>query len=414
MDTNRIHSFPILAVMLIPIKRIRFVTLILINSLIYFGCKQEGYPDQNKITIIDVSSIPISSGFKASDLVSAFDFIPLEQTKNSLIGEINKVIEFRNKLIVIDRFSTNSVFVFNSEGKFLWKLGSIGNKNGQYIYPHDVIIDTSNNNVLVLDSENRRINEYSLENGEFIGSTTMRLNSTRFTKSGDNYFFVTGSISNLVLTDKNFNTKMRFFPRRRGFPKTAHESFPRVGDSLSLFHLNYVDTVFRIVNDKVYPYLRVNYGDAALTYEETASLSESEDVLKKFPEKKITYRYYFENNDNIIFTYAQQQKLKVVLFRKRDQYIKLFPYDSVSNDITFESTFPIINSVGEDGSFIAVADRYVMNEKIKSLRKEGAGSLLTGVQADVVEKFQPYLQTDSGSNLTNPVLVKFKFKQEYK
>ena len=74
-----------------------------------------------------------------------------------------------NKFIVTD-MGNNCVKVFDGSGKFLYKFGEKGNADGQFNLPWGLCIDKYGN-VLVCDSLNHRIQQFTLE-GIFTGKTS--------------------------------------------------------------------------------------------------------------------------------------------------------------------------------------------------------------------------------------------------
>lgn len=75
----------------------------------------------------------------------------------------------RGEIIVTDQ-SNHRVQVFDKEGKFLFKFGSLGNDRGQFSYPYGVAVDCQNNNqIIVADTCNNRIQVFD-EKGGFLWS----------------------------------------------------------------------------------------------------------------------------------------------------------------------------------------------------------------------------------------------------
>ena len=61
------------------------------------------------------------------------------------------------------------VKVFDQSGTFLYKFGKLGNQDGQFNSPHGMLLDSSNN-LLVCDTSNGRVQQFSLD-GRFTGKT---------------------------------------------------------------------------------------------------------------------------------------------------------------------------------------------------------------------------------------------------
>jgi len=77
-------------------------------------------------------------------------------------------IPYKNMFLVAGR-NDNCIKVFNQSGTFLYKFGKQGNRDGQFIWPYGMLVDSSNN-LLVCDLQNNRVQQFSLD-GRFTGKT---------------------------------------------------------------------------------------------------------------------------------------------------------------------------------------------------------------------------------------------------
>ncbi len=107
-----------------------------------------------------------------ADIVNNVRAVVLEETEHSIIGHIDKMIYDRGRFYVLDRKMNKGIYVFNSDGSFLFNIGRVGRGHGEYIEPTDfVIADTL---VLVLDEFGKKFVRYGLD-GVFRGQK--RLNA---------------------------------------------------------------------------------------------------------------------------------------------------------------------------------------------------------------------------------------------
>ena len=81
---------------------------------------------------------------------------------------------YKNKFLLTD-MGNHCLKVFDQSGTFLYKFGKRGNNNGQLSWPLHMHLDSSNN-VLVCDTKNNRIQQFSLD-GRFTGKTITDLPS---------------------------------------------------------------------------------------------------------------------------------------------------------------------------------------------------------------------------------------------
>ncbi len=372
-------------------------------SLSILACKEKPVYEHRNPTVQITVNDDIDSGFAVSSYISEFEFVALQQTPKSIIGEINKIAVCDNKIYVVDRFVGNAVFVFDKKGQFLWRLGSLGHGEGQYSYPHDIIVDSVRHEVKVLDSENMRINVYSTKDGRFLYTKSLNFKSSRFTETSKFTFFI-GSNESLIATVDNGNKNVaRFFPRKAGLARPSYESFHAVNDSVLLFQINYVDTIYRIQDDLIFPYVSINYGKEGVPPGDIDKYG-GRDPSKSYQEKRITYRYYFETNGYIFFTFIQNKRLYANLYSKSLKTIKTFPYDAVKNDITFEDHFPVIQATTRQGDFVAVVNGNMMTSRITNALQS------TKIDSSLLKKIVKLKSEQDPEKTINPVLMFFKFK----
>ena len=83
-------------------------------------------------------------------------------------------VTYKNIFLVADG-GNNCIKVFDQSGTFLYKFGKQGNQDGQLNLPYGMLLDCSNN-LLVCDSKNNRVQQFSLD-GRFTGKTITALPS---------------------------------------------------------------------------------------------------------------------------------------------------------------------------------------------------------------------------------------------
>ena len=121
--------------------------------------------DANKETYI-----PYSSVFKN------LQTIILETNNESLIGTITELQVFNGLIFVLDAHIAKGLFVFNTDGKFLNKIGGIGGGPGEYSRIYDFTIDTDNQCVFLL-VQGSRVHKYEFD-GTYMSSINIQLQNT--------------------------------------------------------------------------------------------------------------------------------------------------------------------------------------------------------------------------------------------
>ncbi len=107
-----------------------------------------------------------SNLFDISPLLDTVRYVRLELTDQSIIGSIDKVIVFENQIYILDR-QTASLMVYDSEGKFLFKILKIGQGPGEYVQLDFFDIDREKKQIVLTDLMNYWIMRYDLE-GNYI------------------------------------------------------------------------------------------------------------------------------------------------------------------------------------------------------------------------------------------------------
>jgi DNA-binding beta-propeller fold protein YncE len=81
---------------------------------------------------------------------------------------VGMAFDEEDNLYVTDTFSEHQVIVLDKTGKIKFKFGSTGSANkkgeflGKFFFPNDIAIDSQNKNIYVADSNNRRVEVFSM------------------------------------------------------------------------------------------------------------------------------------------------------------------------------------------------------------------------------------------------------------
>jgi len=106
-----------------------------------------------------------------SEIASQIDYIQLETTPESFISYIYKIQTKDDKIFILD-IRNPSILIFDMSGKFIRRIGRVGNGPGEYIEPHDfalsdsvvLIWDPMQWKTILYDSLGRLITEKRLKN----------------------------------------------------------------------------------------------------------------------------------------------------------------------------------------------------------------------------------------------------------
>ncbi len=108
------------------------------------------------------ASIGEENEFPYSDYISDYELIPLETSKDALIGQIQTII-FKGGMFYIKCFNDDRILIFDKNGKYFKTIDFKGKGPGEYLQ----IVDFAVNNSSIEIFDQRKIIKYSVS-GEFI------------------------------------------------------------------------------------------------------------------------------------------------------------------------------------------------------------------------------------------------------
>ncbi|MDR1593633.1 MAG: 6-bladed beta-propeller [Prevotellaceae bacterium] len=160
------------------------IILGIVLCVIISGCKQ------NKKNTVNTDYITIAidppkalNEVNMSDIFSKVDYIPLETNDECLIGRIEQILVYKDRLYLLDRFQTKSVFCYSKDGKFLYQIDKKGQGPGEYIDIDNISIDHDNDRLLLYFNHN--VLEYDL-NGNYVKTHHFDIWAHQFTYIGNN------------------------------------------------------------------------------------------------------------------------------------------------------------------------------------------------------------------------------------
>lgn len=141
-------------------KNILFLSTII---TLLCGCKTS--IDNNDNFLFD-SNIPVcTSETKLSDIISIKRIVPLETNDESLVGEyVGKIQKQGNRFYI--SFNRNTLLAFDENGKYLNKIGGVGQGPGEYNYLGDY--DVTDEAVYIRDVE--KVHSYK-HDGTYLNTT---------------------------------------------------------------------------------------------------------------------------------------------------------------------------------------------------------------------------------------------------
>ncbi|MDR2287237.1 MAG: 6-bladed beta-propeller, partial [Prevotellaceae bacterium] len=99
----------------------KYIIWEIVLCVIIVGCRQDKNLIKDYTTIV-IDPQQTLNEVNMSDIFSKVDYIPLETDDEHLIGAIDQILVYKDRLYLLDRFQTKSVFCYSKEGKFLYQI----------------------------------------------------------------------------------------------------------------------------------------------------------------------------------------------------------------------------------------------------------------------------------------------------
>jgi hypothetical protein len=138
--------------------------LSIVTILILGSCANKQtytYIDEGKKEIIKIDSKnPVD---KFSNIFKKVEYVNLEETNNSIIGEISKLEITNNGDYIIYDSKSGSVIRFDKKGTYICNIGNRGSGPNEYQMPDDMVYNSYKNEVIVWDNAKSSLMCYNLD-----------------------------------------------------------------------------------------------------------------------------------------------------------------------------------------------------------------------------------------------------------
>jgi hypothetical protein len=272
----------------------------------FFGVQKQQGP-VNKLNIIktDLHDVDLIShetdSIMVSTLVDSMSYVPLETNENCFIGNIDKMMFAGKRIIVLDKYIAQSIFIFEKTGAFHAKIEKLRKGPDEVFSIDDITIDFRTGNILLLDLSDKKILTYD-QDGRFLterpvgfyvyelamvpGKSDLAL--ANHSESNSNFKDI--SLHNLIQTDSLIRPYAKAFPFSEQSGLDFHWTNPinfRT-DGLSLYYYpRFTDTIYQIDGQVADARYQVNYGDSGFPAQFYKSPSDN-----KFEQLRGTYSYF--------------------------------------------------------------------------------------------------------------------------
>ncbi len=231
------------------------------------SCNEKSRNDMNTKILYPINEL--SGSINANDIFCEFEYISLETTQQSLLGSVDRLIVYDDKLFVLDKAYSNKIFVFTKDGEFIRTIGKVGKGPEEYTNIEDFTIneDTKDINVLCYPST---VFIYNMK-GNFIRRKKLASSALLWNISWYKDGYICSSNHQSVLKGKeafllfyyslNFNIQKKMLtvlPKQVTLPPLISNPLLRNGDSLAYFDF-FTSTLYRNVTGTDFNSIQFNF-----------------------------------------------------------------------------------------------------------------------------------------------------------
>ncbi len=310
-------------------------------SCTYYPKKNlESAKKQLELEVLSVCINDILVNKKLSELIIVDSLVFLEQSEESLIGGIDKVIVSDERIYVLDEQGSKGVFCFDRTGHFINSYKKLGKGPNEYnslwdihFYNSKLYLVVSPFRILVLDKDLLFLNSIIINDLKDVSLLYPSLTVI--------------NEDTIIIVDTELPYKFNFY-------STKHKQFisqqsPSLGPGIEITYppitkgasgqlfvsetLN--DTIYLIKQNKLVPKYFIDFEKPMSKKEKLEEINRSlYDISPmKYLDKMSRISFFLENEEYISFTFIFYDRYHFYFLNKKDSKTIIFP-NNVINDIT--------------------------------------------------------------------------------
>ena len=320
------------------------------------GCTTVDKTDENSLQRIEFDLNKQHVNIHDVGLISDIAIVNLAN-EEVILGEINKVIKKYDRIYILDKNKTHSVFIYDNSGNLINFISNVGNGPEEYIQLTDIFTNSMDATLNLVSRMDRKILKYDLEGANFKQVEYLPKNFRQFSKLEDGYVGYMGNYIEDGKHPKNIFTLSKDLQIKGEFLEIDETWDSKVLDNGSVFS-NYEDktyfiqpmdfNVYSIGTDMISKTYYIDFGDKSWPQDLT-EYGDVRRVLRETPERYIQRFYDFQETDNfLIIKLLIKGQYCLALYNKSTQetfVADLTPY-------TDKYFFPFVKIVGIDENAI--------------------------------------------------------------
>jgi hypothetical protein len=281
------------------------------------------FVDESMFTVIevDLGDLKQQSESHISSIASEVEYIPLETRNDCLIGEIERLFVVDGSYCIVDGL-TESILIFNSDGKFSHKIARKGRAPEEYARMFYATVDQTTKDIYIYSDMDQAIFRYSWQ-GKFIEKTAMPLIISSFEAEDGNLLLYAGRSWNKNFYSSSFPRQWRYallrdneivlnqleweYKEEFGSIPLPRYNFTRYRDTVLL--TEFIDSkVYSTDSDKsLVPRYRIDFlsNEYDLSWDKPFDIEQWQKDLSSGRQVELSNMFH-ENSNCIMFNYAHE------------------------------------------------------------------------------------------------------------
>lgn len=259
---------------------LKTLSAVIILIVLLPSCGERRQKSENSAEIIAKVEVPESGkSFDVGQMADLEKLIPLETTEDVIIGEISKLEMDDSHIVILDK-RMRTVWLFGIDGRFIRKIGRLGNGPKEYVSLDDMCFDKESGTVWIWDRTKQVMLEYDLT-GELLKEVATGFSSNVFAKTKDGFWLYYSYLKNpdnstLILVDEEMNQLVKgFFPTKEPFPVSMSSGFTSWGGK-EYFYFPLSNVLYSLDGTDARPYIEFDFGEQTLPYSRIMEMSRKE------------------------------------------------------------------------------------------------------------------------------------------
>lgn len=339
----------------------------------------------------------VNKQVKFNDVVEDYKYIKLETNENCLIGKINQVLIYKEKIFIL----TEEIYCFNMDGKFLYSINKKGKGPTEFIRIYNFSIDKD---MIYLNSP-RKIVCYDCNTGEFVKYYNLNIGARKLGVVGNNLYIDVLLIKSqtnkgriFISNIDNQNSIKALFHEKK-YELSVQNQF--IGFNNNFYFIDpFLNQVYKIYDEKVESYIFFDFGDKNPTEAENATRLANRSLIKNFSSKARQLENVYETPDFIMANIIVGSDGLVILYDKKSEKSITWTYKSFICE-PYQIFIAEPHAVSED-YFCSVLSAVNYNKQTVK------NSVIPEPSNPEFKKYSLMMNTDSQDN---PIIALYKFKK---